>query len=86
MHSNNSLQKATKHQNFFSSPSKHNTPTKQPRDDPLPHMGLTLPTQNEKFTLSELLALEETPNPKTMKKVQQLQYLTRGDVIRFSLF
>jgi hypothetical protein len=49
-------------------------------------MGLTLPTQNEKITLSELLALEETPNPKTVKKVQQLQYLTRGDVIRFSLF
>jgi hypothetical protein len=93
MNSNNSLQKATKHQNFFLhqasthqntpeefsySPSKHNTPTrgiffKQPRDDPLPHMGLTLPTQNEKITLSELLALEETPNPKTVKKVQQLQ-------------
>jgi hypothetical protein len=76
---------------FSYSPSKHNTPTrgiffKQPRDDPLPHMGLTLPTQKEKITLSELLALEETPNPKTVKKVQQLQYLTRGDVIRFSLF
>ncbi len=62
---------------LFSSPSKHNTPTrgiffKRPRDDPLPHMGLTLPTQNEKITFSELLALEETPNPKTVKKVQQL--------------
>jgi hypothetical protein len=76
VHSNNSLQKATKHQNSFFppskhtpeelsySPSKHNTPIrgiffKQPRDDPLPHMGLTLPAQNEKITLSELLALEE---------------------------